>query len=147
MTFRVRSRQCRTAVAIALAALLVTGCSGDKDDEEDAPVPAPSAAGQSPAAQNTAADPEQLEQAGEQAGAEGFGALLCESVQGAVQAGQAAGDGLGPVLSSIVSGAERSSDSVKDADIDATMTEQCPQVRTDALAAAGVDNLEELVAR
>ncbi|WP_285618866.1 hypothetical protein [Kineosporia sp. NBRC 101677] len=139
MTFRVRPRQSRTAVAIALAALLVTGCSGEKGESA---APAPSAGAPSPAA-----DRAQLEQAGEQAGAEGFGALLCESVQSAVQAGQATGDALSPVLNSILTGAERSSDSVKDADIDATMTAQCPKVRTDALATAEVDSLKDLVNR
>ncbi|MCD5311893.1 hypothetical protein [Kineosporia babensis] len=168
--FRARHSVLKAAVAIPVAALLLAGC-GDGGDDEPADQASPSATQEatatpestpseesSPAAVDTSAALDelnaQLEQAAEQAGPEGFGAITCESVKGGVMgvtggaADEAAvAEGLGQVLESVLKGAQRSSDSIKDADLDSTMEEQCPDVRADALKAAGAESMEDLLSK
>ncbi|MBT0771954.1 hypothetical protein KIH74_23635 [Kineosporia sp. J2-2] len=154
--FRVRSKRSalRAAVAVPAAVLLLAGCGGDDEEPVDRADAVPQTSASSPAAVDTQETLDQLngqlEKAAEQAGAEGFGALACESVQGALLGGQAGDEeatreGLSQVLDSILTGARRGSDSLDDADLDATMKQQCPDVRQDALRKTGANSMKDLL--
>ncbi len=176
--FRVRSKRSvlNAAVAVPIVALLMVGCGSDDDEPDDDDVaqsqmttqaPTPSQAdtaatpgtGTSPAVQDVddAWDQitDQLEQAGRQAGPDGFAALACDSVKGTVLGGEMPGvtqddkvvvsDALGEVLESILDGVEDANTGVTTINVDNTLKKECPEVHADAVKASGVNDLNILL--
>ncbi len=172
--FRVRSKRSvlQAAVAIPMAALLLTGCGDDAETEAE---PATSTTTQAAAAEatpsetaDTEASPsstatlksnqevlddaeEQLELAAAQAGPEQLGAVTCETLRGFMMTADEAGskaavaEGASLMLNAIIKGASSKDDSVKPADLDTETKKECSDQRDEVLKAAGAKNLESLV--
>lgn len=174
--FRVRSKRSvlQAAVAIPVAALLLTGC-GDDAEAEPAASSTTQAAETTEAAEPTASaaddtvatpsssetlksnqelldDAEkQLELAGAEAGSEQLGALTCETMRGFMMTADEAGskeavsEGATLMLSAIVKGAQSKDDSVKAADLDSTTKKECAEQRDEVLEASGAKSLASFV--
>ena len=168
--FRVRSKRSvfQAAVAIPMAALLLTGCGDEAEAEPEAAPATSQAGGTSPsAADETQPSPsssatlksneelasemqEQLKLAAEQGGSAQLGAVTCEAVRGFMMTAddvadkdavrQAAGDLLTPILE----GASSADESVKAADLDSTTKKECSDQRQELLKATDAKSLESL---